>query len=92
MRDESAPRAPGALADRLAAAGRRSRELASHLADVEDCVADVEEDVAATFEQIAASARGREHHVKIAAEAREQADKARRAAQELRELDTDDSS
>ena len=59
---------------------RQSRELASRLADVEDHLAGVEEAVAETFDRLAASPRGREDHAKVAAEARVQAETARRAA------------
>ena len=83
------PRVPGD-ADRINTGVRRSRELASRLADVEDHLADVEEHVAETFDQLAASPRGRERHAKVAAEAREQAGAARRATQERRRLGNDE--
>ena len=69
---------------------RQSRELASRLADVEDHLAGVEEAVAETFDRLAASPRGREDHAKVAAEARVQAETARRAARERRRLGNDE--
>jgi hypothetical protein len=90
--DQTDPRAPGEIADRIKTEVRQSRELASRLADVEDHLADVEEHVAETFDQLAASPRGRERHAKVAAEAREGAETARRAAQEGRRLSNDQTS